>query len=532
MTDELTTDVAIIGAGVAGALIADHLARQGIGSIVLEAGPRLFRDEVFARQQETWKQDNSAPYPNTPLAPRSDPSDPDDNYVLSTGPYPYRPHYLRGVGGTTWHWQGVSFRYVPSDFELRSRYGVGTDWPLSYGELEADYDQAERELGVSCDDAHDWGSPRSSGYPMQSVAPSYADTKLAEAASKAGFNFVPRPGARNSIPYDGRPACHGHHNCSNICPIGAQYSGNIHVERAEKNGARVMENSLVTAIEIDHSNEITRVRVRREDGSEFTVTARIFVAAANALETPRLFLMSANEKLPAGIANTSGMVGVNLMDHVASEVRMDVAEPVFGGRGPLSGFGEPSWRDGEERRRRSGYILAFENVDVVSEVTNEALLEGKLGVELDNAIRERTVRRVILHQIHEHLPDPQNRVSINYEQRDSAGLPKITVRFAIDDYALRGQEEATQRSMTIAETLGATNTRFVGPYSGFHPVGTLAMGADRLTSVTDADGRTHDHPNLFVAGSATFPSSGTANPTLTVAALALRTARAISTQLV
>jgi choline dehydrogenase-like flavoprotein len=156
----LSADVVIVGSGVAGSLVAARLAASGVKVLILEAGPRVQRAAALAQYRAAVIKLPESPYPDTPFAPRPR-SDQPDVYFLQNGPDKFGSAYLRQVGGTTWHWLGTTLRFVPDDFRLRSRFGVGVDWPLSYDDLEPWYCEAERELGVAGDDAADLGVRRS-----------------------------------------------------------------------------------------------------------------------------------------------------------------------------------------------------------------------------------------------------------------------------------------------------------------------------------------------------------------------------------
>lgn len=532
MADELNADVVIVGAGIAGALIAYKLAKRGLSVIVLEAGKRFSRSEILEKQQTIWQEDNSSHFPNTPLAPRSTPSASQQKYIESVGPVDYNAHYLRGVGGTTWHWQAVCHRLLPEDMQLNSKYGVGINWPYSYQELEPFYALAERELGVGGEADFDWGSPRSTPFVQKPVAESYAEQKIKQLLKPFDIAFRAKPAARNSAAYGDRPACEGHHNCSNMCPIGAQYSAIVHVEKSEQHGAQYLSEALATDILTDQQGQVTGIKFKRSDQTTNIVRARAFVLAANPLETTRLCLSSSNETLPNGVANSSNMVGKRLMDHPVFDYRFDMSEPVYGGRGPFGSIGNADLRAGSRRKQKASSILSFENIDLISEIANEALNKHPQDpIKLKQLIRYKAARRLVLGGTAEQLPDVSNRVFVDHNKKDTSGMPRIKVSYSLDDYTLDGLTAAQAWARNIIQKLDGQDIRFASGFFGTHASGTMMMGNDDTKFVTDSDGRTHDHSNLFVAGSSLFPAASAANPTLTIAAVALRTEQKIASQL-
>ncbi|MEZ4555652.1 MAG: GMC family oxidoreductase N-terminal domain-containing protein [Caldilineaceae bacterium] len=218
------------------------------------------------------------------------------------------------MGGTTWHWLGTSLRHLPADFAIRSRYGVGVDWPISYADLEPWYGAAEAELGVAGDSEEDLGSPRSRDYPMPPLPLTYLDRQVATAADRLGLAVKLTPQARNSIAFDDRPPCCGNATCVPICPVAAKYDATVHVRKALAHGVQVIEQAVVTRVEVDQNGWVTGLRYKRPDGSERRVTARVYVLAANAIETPKLLLMSRTGRYHLNyVANQSDQVGRNLM---------------------------------------------------------------------------------------------------------------------------------------------------------------------------------------------------------------------------
>lgn len=201
MSDVLA-DVVVIGSGVAGSLAAAELAPRGVKVAILEAGARVDRQEGVERFWQAANKVPESPYPPVPQAMHPVTTDL-GSWYRQAGPEMFRSTYLKAVGGTTWHWLGTALRYLPNDFQLRTLYGRGVDWPIGYEELEPFYAQAEAELGVAGDDSDDLGSPRSGRYPMPPVGQTFLDRQLARALEGSAFRLRPTPQARNVVERDG-----------------------------------------------------------------------------------------------------------------------------------------------------------------------------------------------------------------------------------------------------------------------------------------------------------------------------------------
>lgn len=208
MTEQ--TDVLIVGAGVAGALMAWRLADAGAQVTIVEAGPHVDRGVAVQRLERAPVRVPEAPYEMAPYA--ESPATIKDTYIRQVGPDPFRSTYLRLVGGTTWHWLGTALRLLPSDLELQSRYGVGADWPLNYADLATWYDAAETELGVSGHADDTFGPPRQKPYPMPGLPAALGDRLVEQIAARWGS----RSGYRRrletrSLSTGGRPVAPARH---------------------------------------------------------------------------------------------------------------------------------------------------------------------------------------------------------------------------------------------------------------------------------------------------------------------------------
>ncbi|MFC6281835.1 MULTISPECIES: GMC family oxidoreductase [Polaromonas] len=527
MAEQLSADFVVIGSGIIGSTTALQFLKQGASVIILEAGPRVTRDEIVARfRNSPRKSDWMSPYPPAPWAPHPVYQPKDDGYLVQAGPYPYPAEYIRIVGGTTWHWAAQAWRMVPNDLRIKSLYGVGVDWPFSYEELDPYYQQAEEIMGVS--GATNTGSPRSKPFPMQPVAEPYAMRRLRERLAPV-YAVVGNTVARNSRTYGGRPACCGNNSCQPICPIDAQYHGGIAAADAEAAGAQLIPNANVYRIEHDAQGRIAAVHYYDPDKASHRVTGKTFILAANGIESPRLLLLSASDKYPQGLANSSGMVGRNLMDHPSTSLTFDAEEELWLGRGPQSPNSINTLRDGAFRSEHAPYRLDFTNISRVAGSTQSLIDQGVYGPELEKRLRYSAAHELNVKNVLEVLPHPDNRITLS-DQKDAMGIPKPQAHYAIDEYTRKGAEVSRADFARIAELMGGSNLRYSkdGSFANNqHICGTMSMGKDAKTSVVNEFGRCHDHENLFITSTGVLPTAGTCNSTQTGLAVALRTAEHI-----
>jgi choline dehydrogenase-like flavoprotein len=416
---------------------------------------------------------------------------------------------------------------------MKTLFGVGVDWPITYADLEPWYVKAEHAIGVAGDDRSDQGSPRSAGFPMPAVPTSYLDKVVGAAAQRIGLRVEATPQARNTETFNDRHHCVGNSNCIPICPIGAKYDALIHLNLAKEKGARVIPNAVVHDILLNADGTARGVVYRRPDGTDETVLARGVVLAANAIESPKILLMA---NAGRGVANSSDQVGRNLMDHPIQLSWALSGEPVFPQRGPLSTAGIETTRQAATRNQLSAFRVEVGNDgwrfpigDPTFEFGHEAngtfvqLREG--GQALAKRWRDHVSKEIRFGSLMEQLPNPANRITPAWDHLDAIGLPRPRIAFTVGSYVRDGMAAAKVLHERLFTELRATERNHSDiAFGAGHLIGTTAMGANPATSVVDGNGRAHDVSNLFVVGSSVFPTEGTANPTLTLAALALRSA--------
>ncbi len=560
-------DVIIIGSGVAGALAAWKLSNYSddYRILILEAGANGIgegqrnefhhtmdrqgsRGDMFAPYLELPSR-RMVPSPEKAAAPKPSPGQPfaEKYYDYGQTPDTFRAGYTRLVGGSTWAWRGNSPRFLPTDFCLNSTYGRGRDWPIDYDDLEDYYVEAERELGVSGN--HDeldglFGAHRSRPFPMPGQNLTYSDQliKARIDGQKVGdttIRVTTTPQARNSRAYDDRPACEGHSNCIPLCPIGAKYDATVHLRRLErKPNVELRAACVVTLLEKDDHGRVTRVRYKKWDDEgmpEYTVSAPIVLVAAHAIETPKLLLMS-------NLGNDE--VGRNLMDHIQWEVTALFDKPLYPFRGPQSVTAIESFREGAFRSQRSAFRMTIGNdgwgrAGQPSKIIDRLLQQRVYGSALREQTSDEITRMIRLSFSTEMLPSRDNRVQLSSKVDEALKLPRPLITFGVDDYSKEGLTAGFEASKAIFALMNAELEEAIPPVqdgklnwnTAAHIMGTCIMGRSAKDSVVDGWGRCHDHENLFIAGSSVFATGATANPTLTLAALTLRTAKAIHRQL-
>ena len=510
----IEAEVCIVGSGISAAMVADRLARTTTASIVVvEAG-----DETVPLAERPAARERALRYGENPWG-----RDHLDGYEID-GPLQSRSMQ---VGGLAMHWGGVTPRFSPEDFRQRSLYGVGTDWPISYAELEPFYEEAESIMGVAGEQGPPSLDPRRKPFPLPPLPLTYNLELLKKWASSAGIAMWSQPSAKNSIAYGGRPQCCRNDTCSPICPIGAKYSPDFTWNALRSaNKLRLVPRTLVRRLVLDASaktvsHAVAVDRDHPDDAVEFH--AKLFVVAAGYTWSSHLLLLS-------GVANSSGLVGKYLAGHRNVQGFADLPLRLYPGMSD-----QHSLVTKQFMRPKQGSTFIRHDLRVWESASGRGarLLDDKGTLMLGDALladwRARTQTGTArVRAYYDIVPDRASELTLDAARKNAWGdpLPKLGFRDAPESAALRGQTEDSIRAL-FGEMARAGNGKLVRTsVDNFqdHPSGGCRMGNDPAASVVDSFGRSHDHENLFVVGAPTCVSSGCANATLTFCALSLRSA--------
>ncbi|WP_075938332.1 GMC oxidoreductase [Halosegnis longus] len=527
------TEVCVVGAGPAGALVANRLASAGHDVTILEAGPR-FEERDTERMEQALRPGLSDLGVWGMGGPR-------DAFSTTGRFYPLNSTRVKGVGGSTNHWQGMVYRLHEADFAGENN---GPAWPISYDDLRPYYLAAERAIGVAGDSENPYAPPREEPHPMGAFPPSYSDSLFAEGCQQVGVTTHSVGNARNSEAYDDRAACVGYGTCKPVCPSGARYDATHTIAAAEERGVEVIANAPVQRLDTDASGEQVTRAVYVREGSERELTADRFVLAAGGIEIPRLLLLSADDSHPDGLANGSGAVGRYFHEHVFAGTGGRIDEPTRQNHvGFITseshqfydepGAGTETIPDSDEPL--APFKLEFLNYGGPSgtgqAIVRRALSSDSWGDDLLAELREGYGNQLAMGGLVGQPPRAENRIRLDEGTTDDHGNPVPEIQWTLDETTKRTIRRATEIQRHIFEAVGAriewqTTPKTTGPAA--HHMGTTRMSSDPESGVVRPDCRTHEVSNLWVASSSVFPNGGALNPTLTIAALALLCADSVA----
>ena len=496
-------DLVIIGCGAGGSTLLQRMARAGVKVVALDAGP-------FWDPETDWVSDEAGSHGLYWTEPRE---------IGGEDPVPLGSNNSgRGVGGSMIHYAGYTPRFHPSDFRTRTDDGVGADWPIDYVDLKHYYEQIEGELPVS-GERWPWGDPHS--YPYSPHPVSGNGEVFQRGALACGVTAKVGPVAITSGRFGNRPHCIYRGFCLQGCKVNAKASPLItHIPDALAHGAEVRPDSMVTRIEIDQRTGLaTGVHYVRGGIARFQRAAMVAVAGYS-IETPRLLLNSSSARFPDGLCNDFDQVGRYLMVQGAPQTagRFDGEVRMWKGPPP-----EVSTEDFYETDPSKPYKRGF-SIQTVSPLpitwAEHVMAQGYWGADLRNYMSD-YVHWACLGALCEFLPQPENRVTLAKET-DRHGMPIARFDYTQCDNDKALVKAATKVMEDILKGAGADEVITIDRYA--HLVGGARMAANEQEGVVDSSCRSFAVPNLLITDGSVLPTQGSANPALTIMAVAARAA--------
>lgn len=507
-------DFCIVGAGAAGGVLGAKLAEAGFSVVILDAGPHwnpvkdFVSDELESRKL-FWMDER--------ITGGDDPVELGSN---NSG---------RGVGGSTVHYSMVAMRAHPADFRRHTLEGevAGADvkdWPITFEDLEPYYEEVEEALQIAGPTFYPWGKRRKR-YPQREHELNASAQMLVRGCAKLGIPVAPAPIATLSAPHKDRPPCVYRGFCNYGCTTNAKSSTLVtYIPRAICAGAEVRADAMVTQISTDERGRATGVLYFRRGGRElFRQRAKAVIVAGYAVETPRLLLNSASSLFPNGLANSSGLVGKCFMVHSGHQSFAKFPERINQYKAPPPGgaLTEHFNHTMREADFICGYTIEVVGPHPVDFASRLATARKLWGTEL---------RRTMLDYnyysgtgiVGEILPQQKNMVKLHDTERDEYGLPVPHIIFGYHENDQRIIDHAVAKMKEIMEAAGGEDVWSADRTA--HLLGTCRMGNDPSDSVVNADCRAHDVPNLYICDGSVFPTSTAVNPSLTIQAIAARTA--------
>ena len=534
-------DFIVIGSGAGGGIMAKQLSVAGFSVVVLEQGGWGKYGREHEYNKDEWLQLNLGDDDRL----MSDPARQRNTFRRNDKEkaVPGTHSYGCVIGGGTVTYGSSSWRHLPYEFREVSHdptipSGTGmADWPLSYEELEPYYTQAEWEMGISGQRVNSpFFAPMSKDYPVPAVPLKSSGALLKTAASRLGLTVVPGPLAIITKPYMGRAACVNCGICSGYgCQVRARSSSAVTMlPLAEKTGrCEIRVKSYVREISVDGSGRVTGVIYFDAQKREVRQRARAVVLSANGTESARLLLMSKSTRFPDGLANSSGMVGRNLMMGNTVSANALFEHPLNEYKGVISGAAILDYVPSDPKRGfyGGGRMTARGYQTPLDLGLNGLSPEApRWGEGYKKALREEANHRMTITSFVTQMPLPTNRVDLDPDVKDDWGLPAMRITTTSHPDDLKNAAFFRQKAIEVLEAAGAKKV-WAPPVSdtrgGAHNRGTCRMGNDPKTSVIDKNHRAHDVPNLFIVDGSVLVTGGRNHPTMTIQALAFRAAEHI-----
>jgi choline dehydrogenase-like flavoprotein len=502
--DDDEVDLVIVGAGAGGSVLAQRLARHGWRVVILEAGP-------FWHPDEDWVSDEAGSHDLYWTQKR---------IIGGANPIELgKNNSGRGVGGSMVHYAGYTPRFHPSDFETHTRDGVGADWPIRYADVLGHYERVERELPVAGQD-WPWGHPHR--YPFSPHPVSEAAGRIWRGARQLGIEMRVGPVGIVNGTFGNRPHCIYRGYCLQGCKVNAKASPYVtHLPDALAHAVEVRARCMAARVELDEAGRARGVVYLTETGGQERLQRARFVAVAGySIETPRLLLNSVSGRFPNGLCNNEDQVGRYVMVQGATQTAGRWPEELRMYKAPPPEVSSEDYYETDDSR---GFARGF-SIQTVSPLpigwAEHVLADGHWGRALREYMRDYN-HWATVGVLNELLPHPANRITLA-EEKDPYGLPVARMDYGLTENDKANMAYSTEVITSILRAAGAQDVLTIRRFA--HLIGGARMGSSPSDSVVDANQRAWAVPNLFLSDGSVCPTQGSANPALTIMALASRLA--------
>lgn len=523
-------DVLIVGAGASGAAVAWSLSSARLNILCLEQGGHM-DPASYPSTQRNWEALRHSSFSVNPNVRKLD-----ADYPINDQESPIAIANFNAVGGSTILFSGHFPRFHPSDFKVKTLDGVADDWPLDYQQLEPYFALNDRMMGVS-------GLSGDPAYPpieglLPPVPLGLMGEAMAKGFNKLGWHWWPSYSAIATRPVKGRAPCINLGPCNSGCAQGAKGSVDVtYWPEALRQGVKLKTRCRVREITLDAQGRADGVIYYDEHGAECRQRARLVILACNGVGTPRLLLNSRSTAFPDGLANSSGMVGKNLMLHPLGYVEGVFEQPLDSHVGPqgCSLFSQQFYETDTRRGYARGYTMQILRGagPLETALAGVARRDIPWGEGHHAAFAARFGRTIGMGIIVEDLPEEHNTVTLDPELKDANGIPAPKISYTLSENSKKMLAHGLERGKEAMTAAGSVKNIAFGPVrnTGWHLMGTARMGGDPRRSVVNDWGRSHDVPNLFIVDSSVFVTSGGVNPVSTMQAVALYIADRIKQEL-
>ena len=513
-------DVIVIGAGAAGLSSAWRLSSYGFKVCCFEQGTFLKSRDLIPISEggELQKFSKLSFDPNI----RKSKSD----FHIDSSESPIHLANYNGVGGSTILFSAQYPRFHESDFKVYSQDKVGSDWPIDYKDIQKYYEIDQQITGVSGLEGDRFYKEIKNLMPPVPLGP--MGKKISNGFKKLGWHHWPAYSAINTIPYNSRPADNYIRPSNMGDSTGAKgATDKTYLPLALKNGLILKTNCQVVNLE-SSLKRINSIKYIDSNNKPQTATAKFFILAASGIGTPRLLLHSKSPIHPKGIANSSGLVGKNLMLHPLGYVEGYFSENISSSLGPQGCclLSQEFYQTKNENDFKRGYTMQVLRGPLPVEASLN-LISRKL-IKLGSKTFIKDFLSYFDHSAHisiitEDLPDVKNKIELDYKFKNKFGMPGVKVKYSLSENSKRMISHGLTNGRKLLRSSGAKKTFAFGPVrnTGWHILGTCKMGDDPKNSVVDKFGKCHDFENLYISDASIFSSSGGVNPASTICALSL-----------